>query len=350
MSKPSALNAIHLDDHSATPKYQQLANCIVESIQTGKIKKDELLPSLNELSFNLEIARDTAEKGYKHLKSMGILGSIPGKGYFVKNTETIQPLKIFLLFNKLSAHKKIIYDAFVKKLSDKAAIDFYVYNNDFSLFKKLLTRKLGEYNYYVIIPHFMEGGEKAHEVINAIDKSKLILLDKVLPGVNGNYGAVYENFEKDIYLSLEQSLTRLSNYHTLKLIFPEQSYFPIEIVKGFKDFCNQYAFNYKVVHDIELEVISKGEVYINLMENDLVTLIERGLAQNLIIGKDLGVISYNETPLKKIILNGISTISTDFELMGEKVASMILEKRIAHEEVPFSLNSAPFTLKGKYFI
>ncbi len=49
------------------------------------------------------------------------------------------------------------------------------------------------------------------------------------------------------------------------------------------------------------------------MENDLVILIERILAAGLKVGKDVGVISYNETPLKKIILNGITTISTDFK-------------------------------------
>ena len=38
----------------------------------------------------------------------------------------------------------------------------------------------------------------------------------------------------------------------------------------------------------------------------------------------MGVISYNETPLKRIILNGINTISTTFHLMGEKAAQLIL--------------------------
>jgi DNA-binding transcriptional regulator YhcF (GntR family) len=337
MNTHPLFQTLHLDDHSATPKYQQLANCIIQNIQSGKIKKNELLPSLNELSFNLEISRDTAEKGYKYLKQLGLLGSTPGKGYFIKNTEVVQPLKIFLLFNKLSAHKKIIYDSFVKKLDNKATIDFYIYNNDFSLFKRLLSSKLGLYDYYVIIPHFIEGGERAYEVINEIDKSKLILLDKILPNVNGNFSAVYENFEKDIYQSLGQSLSRLMNYQTMKLIFPEHSYFPNEIIKGFVDFCQQYAFNHKIVHNIEVEELNKGEVYINLMENDLVTLIERALKLNLVIGKEIGIISYNETSLKKIILNGITTISSDFELMGEKAAALVLDQRLAQEEVPFHL-------------
>ena len=80
-----------------------------------------------------------------------------------------------------------------------------------------------------------------------------------------------------------------------------------------------------------------GEVFINLMENDLVILIERILSQELKVGKDVGVISYNETPLKKIILDGITTISSDFQMMGEKTAQLILGRSTQHIEIPFYL-------------
>jgi DNA-binding LacI/PurR family transcriptional regulator len=73
------------------------------------------------------------------------------------------------------------------------------------------------------------------------------------------------------------------------------------------------------------------------MENDLVVLIERILATKLKIGRDIGVISYNETPLKKIILNGLTTISTDFEKVGEMTANIIKNGNRARYEVPFYL-------------
>lgn len=337
MDRSSIFKLITLDDRSATPKYQQLANSIIDAVQSGKIKKDDVLPSINEVSFEFEISRDTAEKGYRYLKHLGILGSVPGKGFFIKSTEVDKQLKIFLLFNKLSVHKKIIYDAIVSSLGDHATIDFYIYNNDYSLFKKLLSTRKDDYTHFVIIPHFQEGGEHAHELINRIDKSRLILLDKNLPGVTGKFGAVYENFEKDIYQALEQALPRLTKYQTLKIIFPEYTYFPQEILKGFSRFCDQYAFASTVVHDIEIEPINRGELFINLMENDLVILIERILALSYKVGEDVGVISYNETPLKKIILNGITTISTDFQLMGEKTADLILNRSTEHVEIPFYL-------------
>ena len=337
MKQPDIFKYLLIDYYSATPKYLQLANCIIKAISEGVLKENDLLPSINELSFEFEISRDTAEKGYKHLKKNGVLGSVPGKGYYVKNTELSQKLKIFLLFNKLSFHKKIIYDAFVASLGDLAAIDFYIYNNDFLFFKKLISQQKDNYTHYVIIPHFLDGGENVHEIINTIPKDKLILLDKIVPGITGNYAAVYENFEEDIYKALVQANDKLSKYHTIKIIFPEYTYHPKEIVEGFFRYCQQFAFNYKVVRNIEKEPINEGEVFISLMENDLVILIEKILTTKLKVGKNVGVISYNETPLKKIILNGITTISTDFQMMGEKAAQLILEHSTEHIEIPFYL-------------
>jgi hypothetical protein len=177
----------------------------------------------------------------------------------------------------------------------------------------------------------------ANEVINKIPKDKLILLDKMVKGIDGEYAAVYENFEQDIFKALEQALQPLSKYQTIKIAFPEHTYHSTEILKGFYSFCTQYAFNYKVVRDIQEEPLNSGEVYITLMENDVVVLIERLLQTDLKIGEDVGIISYNETPLKKIILNGLTTISTDFQKMGEIVAQMIINNRREHIESPFYL-------------
>jgi DNA-binding transcriptional regulator YhcF (GntR family) len=341
MKKNPIFQYLSIDYFSATPKYLQLANAIIKAISDGKIEKEEVLPSINELSFEFEISRDTAEKGYKYLKEIGVLGSVPGKGYFVKTADIKHELKIFLLFNKLSPHKKVIYDAFALALGDMASIDFYIYNNDYVFFKRLIQSKKNDYTHYVIIPHFIDGGENAQEIINTIPSEKLILMDKLQPGVHGKFAAVYEDFENDIYHALEQALPRLAKYHTIKIIFPKDSYFPQEILKGFYKFCQQYAFSYRLVHNIANEPIKEGCVYLSLMDTDLVILIEKILATRLKVGKHVGVISYNESPMKKIILNGITTISTDFEMMGKKAAQLIMENTADHVPIPFSLTLRP---------
>ncbi|AHF14051.1 GntR family transcriptional regulator [Niabella soli] len=335
------LKYIELDVLSATPKYQQLAQSIINAIESGELEKDAILPSINELSYEFEISRDTAEKAYKHLKRMGVLGSVPGKGYYVKTKEVRSDVKIFLLFNKLSTHKKIIYDSFVKTLGPQAVIDFYIYNNDFNLFKKLIADIEKTYTHFVIITHFLDGGDGAAELINALPKDKLILLDKLVPGITGNFSAVYENFEEDIYRSLEKALKRLEHYQIVKIIEPEYSYFPMEITSGFMRFCEEYGFQGKVVHDLAKETIKQGEAYICLMEDDLVILIDKIMQTKLKIGKEVGVISYNETPLKRLILRGITTFSTDFAAMGEEAARIILSGEKKMMPVPFYLQLRP---------
>jgi DNA-binding transcriptional regulator YhcF (GntR family) len=337
MTSENIFRLITIDEQSVTPKYLQVVNSILNAIKEEKLGKGYVLPSINDLSYELEISRDTGERAYRHLKNMGVIGSVPGKGYFISKTEFKQPLKIFLLFNKLSTHKKIIYDSFAAALGEQAAIDFYIYNNDYSLFKKLLANKQEDYSYYVIIPHFLEGGEKAHEIINTIPKEKLLIMSKLLAGVDGAYAAIYEDFEKDIYNALTKAIDKLKKYRSIKIIFPEYTYHPREILDGFYHFCQDYAFDYEVINEPKSISITDGTAYISLMEDDLVTLIKKILEKNFEVGKQVGVISYNETPMKQIILNGITTISTDFTMMGGKAAEMILNKSKEHIAVPFYL-------------
>ena len=334
------LKIIQIDEHSITPKYLQICNSILRGIEEQKIEKEDILPSINDLSIALEVARNTIERAYKELKKYNVINSVAGKGYFISNTQFDQPVKVLLLFNKLSSHKKIIYDAFAEVLGSNAAIDFYIYNNNFNFFKKLLTGNIDHYSKLIIIPHFIENpANAARAIINDLPKEKLILMDKLLENITGDFGAVYENFEQDIYDALTELLDKLSKYHTLKIVFPENSYYSKEILKGFINFCRQYAFEYETIHDLQQEALTPGTVYINLMEDDLVELVEKIISSKLKIGKDIGVISYNETPLKKVILNGITTISTDFKMMGEKAAEMALNNTKEHIAIPFKVTS-----------
>ena len=328
---------VRIDEHSITPKYRQLINSILQGIQYGQIQKNDLLPSINEFSCTLETARSTIERAYNELKRMGLVNSVAGKGFFIVHTSFHKPIKILLLFNKLSIHKKIIYDAFAATLGHEATIDFYIYNNDFKVFKRLLQEKSDQYAKCVIIPHFNENKEMGYKLIDTLPKEKLILMDKLAEGINGNFGAVYENFESDIFYALEQLRERLSKYHTIKIIFPQHTYYSKMILTGFVRFCKQYNFKHQVLDCLYHEQMESGAVYINLAEDDLVILVEKIIEGNFKMGKDIGVISYNETPIKKIILDGITTISTDFKMMGEKTAELILKNSIERIQIPFKV-------------
>src|SRR5207249_4048422 len=98
-------------------------------------------------------------------------------------------------------------------------------------------------------------------------------------------------------------------------------------MNGLQFFCQEYAFNYRIVQNLEIEEISPGELYISLIEDDLLVLLSKIKKHNFQIGRDVGIISYNETPWKEFVFDGITTMSTDFKKMGEMAANMILQKQ-----------------------
>ena len=329
---------INLDDYSKTPKYMQLANTIVHAVEDGMLVVGDKLPSVNRLLIEHDISRDTVVRAYDVLKREQLIESVPGKGYYVKSKQEGKRPRILLLFNKLSAHKKLIYDAFSATLGDGASISFYIYNNDFKLFKKIIQSSLHrDFTHFVLISHFLEGGENALDVIREIPPEKLVILDKKIEGVCGEFTSIYQDFQHDMYLALIALKESISRYRRLKLIFPNYTYHPGSIKDGFLKFCAEYAFDGAVAHDIGTEWIRKGDVFINLMEDDLVTLIKRCRKLGLQVGKDVGIISYNETPLKEILLDGITTISTDFSLIGKTAAQCIRDGRSIHQANPFHI-------------
>ncbi|QHV99689.1 GntR family transcriptional regulator [Spirosoma endbachense] len=331
------LRHIKINDYSNTPKYQQIYNSIVEGIENRDIIPGDKLPSIHELCAEFDVAKGTIERAYELLKEKEIIEAVRGKGFYINYTKTGQNLKIFLLFNKLSAHKKIIYDSFVELLGPGVAIDFFIYNNDFRLFRDLIERQARNHTHYVIIGHFYEGGEKANELINSLPKHKLILLDKLLEGVSGKYAAVFQNFEKDLYQALTDALPLLKKYTTLCILFPSYTYHPKAILNGFYKFCYEHNFNTRVIDNIQQEVIYPQQAYINLMEDDLVELIKKIKMTTYIVGQEVGILSYNETPLKEFLLEGITVMSTDFAQMGRTAAQLVLNTSVEHIENPFQL-------------
>ena len=104
---------------------------------------------------------------------------------------------------------------------------------------------------------------------------------------------------------------------------------------GFRKFCNEKLLDFEIISEAYIDIIlKKGDLFITIEESDLVSLVKQIRDQEFILGKDIGVISYNETPLKELL--GISVISTDFKKMGQKAAQMILNKEKGKYKVPFN--------------
>ena len=61
-----------------------------------------------------------------------------------------------------------------------------------------------------------------------------------------------------------------------------------------------------------------------MLFRSLAMLLDQASAKGLEVGKDFGIISYNDTPMKRYVKEGITVISTDFIQMGKKAAEYVL--------------------------
>jgi len=188
------------------------------------------------------------------------------------------------------------------------------------------------------MPHFYENQNEADNILKQIPRNKLILLDKNLPELGNEYSAVYQDFRNDIIGALESAKHLLNKYEKLVYVNPDIVPYPSEIVNGFKTFCEQNDFDYSIIGDLDSTIpVSRGDVYLVIEEADLANLIKICRNQHLKIGKDVGIISYNDTPLKEILLDGITVISTDHEMMGKAAANIILNQQQVKIKNPFTL-------------
>ena len=72
-----------IDPTSRQPIYRQLAQQMREAVARGRIKPEERLPSVRDLSRLLVINPNTVARVYTELEREGILNTRPGLGVFV---------------------------------------------------------------------------------------------------------------------------------------------------------------------------------------------------------------------------------------------------------------------------
>jgi len=326
---------IKINEKSRVPKYKQIVDSVIEDISKGNLKVGEKIPSINELSATCYLSRDTVEKAYRQLKKQKIIHSVKGKGYYAAKSNLISKTNILFLINKPSSYKMMIYNSFVKEMGMNEHVTLSIYHCEESLFRNTLEGSIGVYDYYVIMPHFKD--EKLRHVsstpeiltaLELIPKDKLVILDNQNPEIKGDYGAIFQDFREDIRYALKEALNKLKQYDNLILVYPSKAIYPYpkRILNGFRQFCIEEGFDFEIIEEIydDMELQTK-DVYITIQEMDLVNIVRQIRAKNLRMGRDIGVISYNDTPLKELL--GITVISTDFKAMGGTAAYMVLKNK-----------------------
>jgi hypothetical protein len=129
--------------------------------------------------------------------------------------------------------------AFLYGLADRPIFDLHINHYSTKLFRVIIERGLGQYDFYVAMPHFTvyTQPEEYLSVLHMISPHELVLLDKDLPNLQYKCLVVYQDFARDIEKSLNSAANDLLKYPRMRMILPGDDKFPLEINLGFRHVC-----------------------------------------------------------------------------------------------------------------
>lgn len=326
------MDFISVKENIDIPKYKQIVHSVEKALLDHTLRKGDRLPSINSIRNKNSISRDTVLLAFNELKIRGIVQSVAGKGYYIKNENIKIKQRVFLLFDELNAFKEDLYKSFLKNLTKNIEVDIYFHHFNPDVFSKLIYDSIGNYSQYIIMPANLKNTEI---VIDKLPEDKVIILDQ-LPTELSKYSSIYQNFEKDIYTALQKEVKLLKKYDKFIFVFSKYKQ-PQGLLIGFQKICKEYHINYEIIPSMENREISNREVYLIPDDRNLIRIIKKMKENNFELIENTGIISYNETLLKEIVEGGITTISTDFKFMGKQLAKMLGAKEKRKIENPSQL-------------
>lgn len=324
------------------PLFKQLMAYIEDQIRSGLFPPDKPLPSLNAMAIQTGLSKETVIKAYANLCRGGVINSLPGKGYFVREGYLSGKPSLFVLMDKLSLHQQDIIGGIMEELSGRADITIRMHYQDIGQFESELSKALDRYDWYLVFPHFSIDKctqEKALRLLKTIPFEKLIIMDRLIDGAPQMVGASYQSIEQDIPAMLTPVLDDIRKYDNLRYISLSVSLYGDLVAETIRKFCDEHSVPVDILKEVP-SVIRKKDLFFvsgSRLDRRLSELIRNMSASGLTIGKDVGLICYNDFPLNEFILGGLTTLSTDFFQMGRTAGEMVLSGNLSKVHSPCSL-------------
>lgn len=322
----------HIDPDLDVPKYRQMLSEVERMILDGSLEKGTHLPSMTEIAKDTGMSKETVKRALVTLRDRGYITSCPGKGYYVSKDagEIPKNLNVLLILDRVTVFRQRLVDSFVNSLMNKAEVKIIFHNGDIDLLQSHIEQYLDAYDYYVVVPHFSIDDDtqmKVAKLLGRIPNRKLVLFDHNNRFMSGRYGAVYQDFNNDSKAGLSQAVEQLKEARRLNAVVLSDSRYGMWCIEGVKSFCEENSIPLRVLDSFP-DKFEKGEVFLlhtGQLSNELARFDEISKANGMKVGRDVGLISYNDVPLNAVVLGGLTTISTDFEKMGAVAAEMILK-------------------------
>lgn len=304
-----------VDNNSNVLKFHQLVDAITDSISRNQLKTGEMLPSVNRLMHECGLSRDTVFKAYAELKQRGIVESVPNRGYFVARKIT----RIFLFLDTFKAYKEVLYGSFREHLTKNVYVDLNFHHYNIKVFESIINDAVGKYSKYIIMNF---NHPQVQAIIGKLPKDQVLIIDWKINSLPA-HSYVAQDFGQPVYDCLAGYADRVKKYDRFIYYYPSFTYHPKESIDYFKKFCEDFSVHYKIIYNQDEFQLKEGDLYFLVSDRTLAVFLDQCYENHFEPGNDVGVISYNETPMKKYVGNGITVISTNFELMGQKAAEFV---------------------------
>lgn len=313
-------------------KSGKIVSAITESVRNGEIATGHAIPSINSAAKKFNVARKTVVRAYNVLIRQGIIESRPKRGYFVVNRRPDVKLKILFVVHSLNAYLEVFYNEFRELVKDECEIELFFHHYNIKILEMILNRNSSGFDLFIISSF---DHPRIPNVIGRIPAGKILIISRN-DRIENKYNSIVQDFYEGTYRSLKSACTRIRRYNKFYLSFPENSGHPRTLETGFVKFCTDHYIPYKIEDSLKNVQIRKGDAYLVIDDSDLIKLLKTCKIRNWNPGEDIGVISYNETPLKEVIRDGISVISCSFKSMAQEMAEFIKNRISVQKIIPIN--------------
>ncbi len=313
-------------------KSEAIAEAVIVAIKEKILVVGDLLPTVNKAVDEFRVARKTVVRSYDILKKRGIIDSKERLGYIIISDNFKNKMKVMMLIQSFNPYMELFYNSVVDSLGSNAQVDVYFHHYNPQVFNAILRENIGKYGKYIITSF-------DHKTVRK-ELKKIPVRDLIVCSRDDWMPREALSFTQDFYNgtfeALKQASNEIAKYESIFLIFPKGKGHSTQIVKSFNAFCDSISITHQVIESCKEVDLKAGQAYVVIEDADMVKVLEASEKKGFTPGEQGGLLSFNDTSIKKVIRKGVSVISTDFRRLGQLAAEAILGKTKQSEILPIN--------------
>ena len=318
--KPTA--SVNTPERPRALKYQQVVNAVIDDIEGGLLSIGDRLPSINEACLDWYISKDSVKRAYETLSQLGLITSVQRKGYFISGKANRRLQRVLMITGQLTESVKQLHASIAHQAGEGVLIDICTYNHHQDLLCQLIEKHLGNYHYFLLMPHLNGISASTIQCLRNLPGNQLILVGSQWREVVQHGHQIEYGSEKVLYDALESKLSVLKKYSKLNLVLPNLDFFSSDYIRAFKQFSIKYSFDFQLIDELTDEDIYTNEAYFVTDSADLIRLVDYSQLHSLRLGRDLGIVSFTENEYSRLLAGGISVISHPSAELGRMIAQI----------------------------